>query len=183
MRFGGAHRRIFCRPIPTVKVRGKEVDQGNGVAEMTAVISRERAKATCLTGAAGVLMLAGAFVMMVLAAPGHVQGRPHDPARPPALQLTTDVGHQFTSRSDSARIRARRAGPAADSAWAEAYLPAIISESWSAGVPRSIRPLEPGRELSRAVRCGFATGLQRFPGLLGLVLPGLALDVDGAPEG
>ena len=70
---------------------------------MTAVISRERAKATCLTGAAGVLMLAGAFVMMVVAAPGHVQGQSHDPARPPAVQLTTDVGHQLTSRSDSAR--------------------------------------------------------------------------------
>jgi len=77
-------------------------------------------------------MLAGAFVMMVMAAPGHVQGGPHDPARPPALQLTTDVGHQFTSRSDPARIRARGAGPAADSAWAEAYVPAMISESWSA---------------------------------------------------
>ena len=115
---------------------------------MTAVISRERAKATCLTGAAGVLMLAGAFVMMMLAAPGHVQGRSHDPARPPALQLTTDVGHQFTSK---------RAGP--------------------------ILLLEPGRELSRAVRCGFAAGLQRVRCLLGLVLPGLALDVDGAPEG
>ena len=36
---------------------------------MTAVVSREHAKATCLTGAAGVLMLAVAFVMMVLAAP------------------------------------------------------------------------------------------------------------------
>ena len=99
---------------------------------MTAVISRERAKATCLTGAAGVLMLAGAFVMMAVTAPGHGQGRPQDPARPPALQLTTDVGHQFTSRSDSARIRVCRAGPAADSAWAEAYVPAMISESWSA---------------------------------------------------
>ncbi len=61
---------------------------------MTAVISRERARATCLTGAAGVLMLAVAVVMMVVAAPGHVHGRPHDPARPPAVQLTTDVGHQ-----------------------------------------------------------------------------------------
>ncbi len=92
------------------------------------MVSRERAKATCLTGAAGVLMLAGAGVMMVVAAPGHA----HDPARPPAVQLTTDVGHQLTPRSDSARLRARRAGPAADSAWTEAYVPSMISESWSA---------------------------------------------------
>jgi len=68
---------------------------------MTAVVSRERARATYLTGAAGVLMLAGAFVMMVVAAPGHA----HGPASPPAVQLTTDVGHQLTSRSDSARVR------------------------------------------------------------------------------
>jgi hypothetical protein len=56
---------------------------------MTAVVSRERAKATCLTGAAGVLMLAVAFVMMVVAAPGHV----HGPAKPSVAQLTADVGH------------------------------------------------------------------------------------------
>jgi len=95
---------------------------------MTAVVSRERAKATCLSGAAGVLMLAVALVMMVVAAPGHVHGRPHDPA----VQLTTDVGHQLTSRSDSATARACRAGPAADSACAQAYVPAMITESWSA---------------------------------------------------
>jgi hypothetical protein len=63
---------------------------------MTAVVSRERARATCLTGAAGVLMLAVAFVMMVVAAPGHV----HGPAKPSVAQLTTDVGHQLTPRSD-----------------------------------------------------------------------------------
>ena len=94
---------------------------------MTAVVSRERARATCLTGAAGMLMLAGAFTMMVVAAPGHAHDLPHDPARPPAVQLTTDVGHQLTSRSDAAKVRVRRAGPAADSAWAEAYVPSMIS--------------------------------------------------------
>ncbi len=61
---------------------------------MTAVVSRERAKATYLTGAAGALMLAVAFVMMVVAAPGHV----HGPAQPFTIQLTTDVGHQLTPR-------------------------------------------------------------------------------------
>jgi hypothetical protein len=69
---------------------------------MTAVVSRERAKATCLTGAAGVLLLAVAFVMMVVAAPGHA----HDPAKPSAVQLTTNVGRQLTPRSDSAKARA-----------------------------------------------------------------------------
>jgi hypothetical protein len=78
---------------------------------MTAVVSRERAKATYLTGAAGVLMLAIAFVMMVVAAPGHLQGRPHGAARPSTAQLTTDLCHQLTSRSDSATVRACRAGP------------------------------------------------------------------------
>ena len=80
---------------------------------MTAVVSRERAKATCLTGAAGVLMLAIAFVMMVVAAPGHLQVRPHGAAKSSTAQLTTDVCHQLTSRSDSATVRACRAGPSA----------------------------------------------------------------------
>ena len=61
MTFGGGHRRIFCRLIRTVKVRGTGVDQGNGVTDMTAVVSRERARTTGLTAAAGVLMLV-AFV-------------------------------------------------------------------------------------------------------------------------
>ena len=108
---------------------------------MTAVVSRERAKATCLTGAAGVLMLAIAFVMMVVAAPGHLQGRPHGAVRPSSAQFTTDVCHQLTSRSDSATVRVCRAGPFADSAWAEAHVPSMISESWSASSSgRTARP-------------------------------------------
>jgi hypothetical protein len=98
---------------------------------MTAVVSRERAKATYLTGAAGVLMLAIAFVMMVMAAPGHLQGRPHGVAKPSTVQLTTDVCHQLTSRSDSATVRACWAGPFGERAWAKAYVPSMISESWS----------------------------------------------------
>jgi hypothetical protein len=101
------------------------------------MVSRKRAKATYLTGAAGVLLLAAAFVMMVVAAPGHAQGS----AKPSVAQLTTDVGHQLVPRSDSARVRACRAGPAADSAWAEAYVPSMISESWSAGSSgRAVQP-------------------------------------------
>jgi len=51
-----------------------------------------------LTAAAGVLMLAVAFVMMVVAAPGH-GARPGVPGQaPPLCGLTTDVCHQLTSR-------------------------------------------------------------------------------------
>jgi len=63
-----------------------------------------------------------------VAAPGPV----HSPAKPSVAQLTTDVGHQLTSRSDSARVRARRARSAADRAWAEAYVLSMTNESWSA---------------------------------------------------
>jgi hypothetical protein len=96
---------------------------------MTAVVSRERARATYLTGAAGALLLVVAFMMMVVAAPAHGHGRPHGPAKPPAARLVTDVCHQLTARSDSATVRACRAGPAAQSAWAAARLPPKISES------------------------------------------------------
>ena len=44
---------------------------------MTAVVSRERAKATWLTGVAGLLILAAAFVMMACAAPSLAAPRPH----------------------------------------------------------------------------------------------------------
>ena len=83
---------------------------------MTAVVSRERARTTCLTGAAGMLMIAIAFAMMVAAAPGHGPGRVHGPVNPAAVQLATDVCHQLTSRSDSATVRACLAGPSAASA-------------------------------------------------------------------
>ena len=59
---------------------------------MTAVISRERAARTGLTAAAGMLILAVAFVMMVVAAPSHGHVRVH-PAKPSVVRLTTDVSH------------------------------------------------------------------------------------------
>jgi len=107
---------------------------------MTAVVSRERAARTGLTAAAGALMLAVAFVMMVVAAPGpgHVRVQP---AKPSAARLATDACHQLTSRSDSATPRPCRAGPSAESAWADAYVPSMTSESWSASNPRrAVRP-------------------------------------------
>ena len=73
---------------------------------MTAVVRREHARATSLTGAAGMLLLAVAVVMMVVAAPAHGGTRPHVPARPSSVQFTSDVCHQLTSRSDSATARA-----------------------------------------------------------------------------
>ncbi len=72
---------------------------------MTAVVSRERARTTCLTGAVGVLMLAVAVVMMVVAAPVHGPARAHGPAQPSVVRLTTDICHQLTSRSESATVR------------------------------------------------------------------------------
>ena len=74
------------------------------------MISRERARTTGLTAAAGVLMLAVAFVMMIVAAPGHGPVRAHL-ARSSAVRLTTDVCHQLTSKSDSPAVRACRARP------------------------------------------------------------------------
>ena len=79
---------------------------------MTAVVSRERAARTGLTAAAGVLMLAVACVMMVLAAPGRGHVRVH-PAKPSVVRLTTDVCHQLTPRSDPPTARACLAGPSA----------------------------------------------------------------------
>src|SRR5919108_3497789 len=113
---------------------------------MTAVVSREQARTTCLTAAAGVLMLAVAFVMMMAAAPAHGGARAHGAgahgtARPSAVRLATDVCHQAKSRSDSATARACRAGPSAVSAWADAYVPSMTSESWSAS--RSGRVVRP----------------------------------------
>jgi len=78
---------------------------GNGVATMTAIVDRKRARATWLTGAAGMLMLAAAVAMMVYAAPRPGTDRPgpalhdrlaswswvtpaHQPAGPVVLRQT-----------------------------------------------------------------------------------------------
>ena len=87
---------------------------------MTAVVSAEHARATCLTAAAGALLLVIAFVMMVVAAPAHGHVRLPGPAGPSVVRLITDVCHQPTSRSDSATARACRAGPEAASATPDA---------------------------------------------------------------
>jgi hypothetical protein len=82
---------------------------------MTALVSPERATAASLTGAVGLLILAIAVVMMVIAAPTQVHYGAHNPAKPSAVQLTTDLCHQLTSRSDSTTVYACLVGP-----WANA---------------------------------------------------------------
>jgi len=107
---------------------------------MTAVVSGDRAKAAGLTGVAGSLILAGAVVMMAVAAPSapHSQHASTKATTAVAMLAVTDPCHQLTSRSASASGRACLAGPSAVSAWAEAYTPSMISESWSAS--SSARP-------------------------------------------
>ena len=88
---------------------------GKGATKMTALVSPERATAASLTGAVGLLILAIAVVMMVIAAPTQVHYGAHNPAKPSAVQLTTDLCHQLTSRSDSTTVYACLVGP-----WANA---------------------------------------------------------------
>ena len=78
---------------------------------MTAFVSPERATAASLTGAVGLLMLAIAVVMMVIAAPTQIHYGAHNPAKPSAVRLTTDLCHQLTSRSDSTTVYACLGGP------------------------------------------------------------------------
>jgi hypothetical protein len=116
---------------------------------MTAVVSREHARTTFLAGAAGMLMIAIAFVMMIAAAPGHGHSQAAAVAKPAVAQVGTDVCHRFTSRSNPATVRACLAGPSAASAWADAYVPSMTSESWSASSPgRAARPSSVSAEVS-----------------------------------
>jgi hypothetical protein len=77
---------------------------------MTAIVSRERARTTWVTGAAGMLLLGAASVMMVVAAPAQVHHRPHGPAPSPATRITTDFCRQLTPSSGSTRVRTCLAG-------------------------------------------------------------------------
>jgi hypothetical protein len=58
---------------------------------MTAVVSRERAKATWLSGVAGLVILAIAFVMMACAAPSLAHPRPHGATTQPASVHTSSL--------------------------------------------------------------------------------------------
>jgi hypothetical protein len=87
---------------------------------MTAFVSPERTTAAALTGAVGVLILAVAVVMMVIAAPTRVHYGADNPAKPSAVQLTTDLCHQLTSRSNSTTVYVCLAGP-----WAKEHASAL----------------------------------------------------------
>ena len=78
---------------------------------MTAFVSPEHTRATAFTGAIGVLILAVAVVMMVIAAPTRVHYGADNLAKPSAVQLTTDLCHQLTSRIGSTTVHACLAGP------------------------------------------------------------------------
>jgi hypothetical protein len=87
---------------------------------MTALVSPERATSASLTGAVGLLVLAIAVVMMVIAAPTQARPGADNPAKPSAVQLTTDPCHRLTSRSDPTTVYACLAGP-----WAKEHVSAF----------------------------------------------------------
>jgi len=75
---------------------------------MTAVLSRERAKATWLSGVAGLIILAVAFVMMACAAPSLTHPRPHGAmARPTRVNtsslITGDWSASWPGRTGQGR--------------------------------------------------------------------------------
>ena len=78
---------------------------------MTAVVSRERAKATWLSGVVGLVILAAAFVMMACAAPSLAPPRPHGTTAQPASVHTSSLITGSWSASPAGRAgQSRRAG-------------------------------------------------------------------------
>jgi hypothetical protein len=66
---------------------------------MTAVVSRERATATWLSGVAGLVILAVAFVMMACAAPSLAHPRPHGaPAQPASVHTSSVITGSWSAR-------------------------------------------------------------------------------------
>jgi len=94
---------------------------------MTAVVNRSRARSAWLTGSAGLLILAVAFVMMVCGAPNV-----HTPLHGVETQSVTAQCGQLASSGNPARVRACQAGPSTLSAWTRPYAGAMINESWPA---------------------------------------------------
>ena len=76
---------------------------------MAAVVCRERATATWLSGVVGLVILAVAFVMMACAAPSLAHPRPHGATDRPASVSASSLltGSWSASRAG----RAGRAGP------------------------------------------------------------------------
>jgi len=85
---------------------------------MTAVISRERAKATWLTGVAGLVILAAALVMMACAAPSLARPRPHGAMTQPAGVYAFSLSTGSWSASWAGRAgQGRRAARQAERSW------------------------------------------------------------------
>ena len=70
---------------------------------MATVVSREQARATWLTGLAGLLILVAAFVMMACAAPSLAHSRPHAAVTQTTTVYTASL-IQSWSGSQTARI-------------------------------------------------------------------------------
>jgi len=78
---------------------------------MTAVVSRERAKATWLSGVAGLVILAAAFVMMTCAAPSLAHPRPHGAtAQPASVDTSSLITGSRSARWAGRAGQGRRAG-------------------------------------------------------------------------
>jgi len=71
---------------------------------MATVVSREQARATWLTGLAGLLILVAAFVMMACAAPSLAHSRPHAAVTQTTTVYTASLIVQSWSGSQTARI-------------------------------------------------------------------------------
>jgi hypothetical protein len=77
---------------------------------MTAVVSRDRARATWLTGVVGLVILAAAFVMMASAAPSLASPRSHGAMTRPVIN-TADVSTSSLITGLWSAREAGRAGP------------------------------------------------------------------------
>jgi len=78
---------------------------------MTAVLSRERAKATWLSGVAGLIILAVAFVMMACAAPSLTHPRPHGAtAQSASVHTSSLITGSWSARGTGLAGQGRRAG-------------------------------------------------------------------------
>jgi hypothetical protein len=85
---------------------------------MTAVVSRERAKATWLTGVAGLVILAVAFVMMAGAAPSLARPRPHGAAtQPPRASASSLITGSWSANWTGRTGQGRRAAGQAGRSW------------------------------------------------------------------
>lgn len=78
---------------------------------MTAVVSREHAKATWLSGVIGLVILAVAFVMMACAAPSLAHQRPHGAtAQPAGVSTSPLITGSWSARWTDRAGQGRRAG-------------------------------------------------------------------------